>query len=384
MKKVRLFLGLLILISMVAAFPQRGEAAEKLSNIKITLANPLFNPGISFLWISNFLGYYQEEGVDAQFVAAQGGAQGMGWALAGRTHIAIPRPIPILFKAARAKKAPPLKGVYIVNRDAIYADGVAVPPGSSIKSVCDLQGKRVGVMSQNDSGPLFVKKALETCGIAKKDQRVTYLPVGPVAKAATAMKLGRVDAWANVDVQYTLAKASGFKFNIIPYQKGWTKNLFGNVVWVNKDYLAKNRKTVIGFLRGLAKGSLFFYTNPKATLEAHWVLYPESMPKGMSKEKATARMLNVLVNRAPKLRPDDGSEKINKFGAHHDGEWEEYLKFVGLDKVISKKLLKELYTNDMIDEVNNFDRQEVINRAKNWDFAKEVKNFRALQKRYGK
>ncbi len=360
-----------------------ASAAEKLSNIKITLANPLFNPGISFLWIGNFLGYYQEEGVDAQFVAAQGGAQGMGWALAGRTHIAIPRPIPILFKAARSKKAPPLKGVYILNRDAIYADGVAVPLDSPIKSVCDLQGKKVGVMSQNDAGPLFVKKALETCGIAKKDQRVTYLPVGPVAKAATAMRLGRVDAWANVDVQYTLAKASGFKFNIIPYQESWTKNLFGNVVWVNKKYLAKNRKTVVGFLRGLAKGSLFFYTNPKATLAAHWVLYPESMPKGMSREKATARMLNVLVNRAPKLRPDDGTEKINKFGAHHDGEWEEYLKFVGLDKVVSKKLLKELYTNELIDEVNDFDRQKVIDRANNFDLAKEIKNFRALQKRYG-
>ena len=136
MKKIRLFVGLLVLISMVAVFPRGAGAAEKLNNIKITLANPLFNPGISFLWIGNFLGYYQEEGVDAQFVAAQGGAQGMGWALAGRTHIAIPRPIPILFKAARAKKAPPLKGVYILNRDAIYADGVAVPPGSSIKSIC--------------------------------------------------------------------------------------------------------------------------------------------------------------------------------------------------------------------------------------------------------
>ena len=133
-----------------------------------------------------------------------------------------------------------------------------------------------------------------------------------------------------------------------------------------------------------AKGSLFFYTNPKATLEAHWVLYPESMPKGMSREKATKRMLQVLVDRAPKLRPDDGTEKINKFGAHSDEEWEEYLKFVGLDKVISKELLKELYTNEFIEEVNNFDRQEVINRAKNFDLAKEIKNYRALQKRYGK
>ncbi len=373
----------LVLMFMVFSLPAPGaSAAEKLNNIKITMANPLFNPGISFLWISNFLGYYQAEGVDAQFVAAQGGAQAMGWALAGRTHVALPRPIPILFKTAKAKKLPPILGVYILNRDAIYGDGVAVPLDSPIKSVCDLQGKKVGVMSQRDSGPLFVKKALETCGIPKKEQNVTYLPVGPVAKAATAMKLGRVDAWANVDVQYTLARARGFKFKLLPYQKSWTKNLFGNVVWINKKFFAENRKTVVGFLRGLAKGSLFFYTNPMATLEAHWVMYPESRPKGMSREKASALMVKVLTNRAPKLRPDD-DEKINKFGAHDEGEWTEYVKFVGLDKALSKEMIKGLYTNELIDEVNNFDRQEVINRAKNWDLAKEIKNYRALLKRYG-
>ena len=302
MKKIRLFVGLLALISMVAVLPQGAGAAEKLSNIKVTMANPLFNPGISFLWIGNFLGYYQEEGVDAQFVAAQGGAQAMGWVLAGRTHVGLPRPIPILFKTAKSKKLPPVMGVYILNRDAIYGDGVAVPMDSSIKSVCDLQGKKVGVMSQRDSGPIFIRKALETCGIPKKKQTVIYLPVGPASKAALAMKLGRVDAWASVDVQYTLAAAGGFKFNMIQYQKEWTQNLFGNVVWINKKYLAKNRKTVVGFLRGLAKGSLFFYTNPEAALAAHWVLYPESMPKGMSRAKATERMIKVLEARAPKLR----------------------------------------------------------------------------------
>ena len=377
MKKFRLIIAVAALFVLIAAAPA-PSAAMKLKNIKVTMANPLFNPGISFLWIGNFLGYYQENGVDAQFVAAQGGAQAMGWVLSGRTHVGLPRPIPILFRAARGKKMPPVKGVYILNRDAIYADGVAVPPGSSIKSVCDLQGKKVGVMSQRDSGPIFVRKALETCGIPAAKQEVTYLPVGPVSKAATAMKLGRVDAWANVDIQYTLAKARGFKFDIIPYQKDWTQNLFGNVVWINKKFLADNRETVVGFLRGLAKGSLFFYTNPVAALQVHWVLYPESKPKGMSDEKATALMIKVLKARAPKLKLDD--EKIKKFGAHHDGEWAEYVKFVGLDKTLSDAQVKSLYTNELIDEVNNFDRNEVINRAKNFDFAKELKKFKAMMK----
>ena len=141
---------------------------------------------------------------------------------------------------------------------------------------------------------------------------------------------------------------------MIPYQKDWTQNLFGNVVWINTKFLADNRDTVVGFLRGLAKGSLFFYTNPEAALKIHWVLYPESKPKGMSDAQATARMIKVLKSRAPKLRLDD--EKINKFGAHHDGEWAEYVKFVGLDKKLTEKQVKSLYTNELIDEVNNFDR----------------------------
>ncbi len=377
MKTHRLVPAAMALAALLAAAPA-ASAAKELKNIKVTMANPLFNPGLAFLWIGNFLGYYQENGVDAQFVAAQGGAQAMGWVLSGRTHVGLPRPIPILFRAARGKKMPPVKGVYILNRDAIYADGVAVPPDSKIKSVCDLQGKKVGVMSQRDSGPIFVRKALEACGISAGEQKVTYLPVGPASKAAAAMKLGRVDAWANVDIQYTLARARGFKFDILPYQQEWIRNLFGNVVWINKTFLANNRETVVGFLRGLAKGSLFFYTNPEAALKIHWVLYPESKPKGMSDEKAAALMIKVLRARAPKLRLDD--EKIDKFGAHHDGEWREYVKFVGLDKKLSEAQVKSLYTNELIDEVNNFDRGEVIRRAKNFDFAKEFKRFQAMRK----
>ena len=107
MKKFRIAIATATLFALIVAAPAPSVAAKKLKNIKITMSNPLFNPGISFLWIGNFLGYYQENGVDAQFVAAQGGSQAMGWVLAGRTHVGLPRPIPILFRAARARPHPP-------------------------------------------------------------------------------------------------------------------------------------------------------------------------------------------------------------------------------------------------------------------------------------
>ena len=56
------------------------------------------------------------------------------------------------------------------------------------------------------------------------------------------------------------------------------------------------------------------------------------------------------------------------------------MKFVGLDKTLTKEQVKSLYTNELIDEVNNFDRNDVIKRAKNFDFAKEMKRFKAMMK----
>ena len=56
------------------------------------------------------------------------------------------------------------------------------------------------------------------------------------------------------------------------------------------------------------------------------------------------------------------------------------MKFVGLDKKLTEEQVKSLYTNELIDEVNDFDRNEVINRAKNFDFAKELKKFKAMMK----
>ena len=53
-----------------------------------------------------------------------------------------------------------------------------------------------------------------------------------------------------------------------------------------------------------------------------------------------------------------------------------------LDKKLSDSQVERLWTNDLIAEVNNFDKEEVIRRAKNFDIDKELKKYRALLKKY--
>ena len=93
--------------------------------------------------------------MDSQFVAAQGGAQAMVWVLSGRNT----RPqAHSRFSSRRArKKMPPVKGVLHLNRDAIYATGVAVPPGSKIQVRLRLAGKKVCVMSQRGTPAPLVR-----------------------------------------------------------------------------------------------------------------------------------------------------------------------------------------------------------------------------------
>lgn len=377
MSKTHSFVIALLFSILAGVTGTPTRAAETLTNVKATMANPIFNPGLAFLWVGNFLGYYQEEGVNAEYVAAQGGAQAFGWVVSGRTHVAVPRPVPVLFRTARGDDLGVL-GVYLMNRDPIY-EGVAVPVDSPIKSICELKGKKIGILSPNDAGIAFVSRELRECGLKPSD--VTFLPTGVADKSALAMKLGRVDAWSSVDVQTSLAEAQGFKFRMIPFGK-WIDDLFGNVVWVNREFFKKNRQAVVGYLRGLAKGSVFFYTNPEAALRIHWYLYPESMPKGMSMEEASKQYLKVLLSRKDKLRYDD--EKIKKFGAFDEQEWVAYVKFLGLEKKLSMDKVKTLYTNELVDEVNNFDVKAIEAQARNFNFDKALANFKKLEAKYQK
>ncbi|MEK6709679.1 MAG: ABC transporter substrate-binding protein [Nitrospinota bacterium] len=342
--------------------------AQKLTPVKVTLANPIFNPGIAFLWIGSFMGWYEEEGVDAQFMAAQGEGQSIGWAEAGRTDIAVPRAFPVLFRLARGESIG-VTGVYLYNNLPIY-EGVAVPPGSPIKSICDLKDKKVGILAPNDAGIAFLARALQDCGLKAAD--VTFLPTGVADKSAAAMKLGRVDAWASVDVQYSLAQAQGFEFRFIPYGK-FLDDLFDNLIWVNQKFFRQNRQAVVGYLRGLAKGSIFFYTNVDASLQIHWTLYPESLPKGMSREEAMRIYRKVLESRAPKLQLAKGQ---SRFGEFSEKKWEAYVKFLNLENQIPMEKVKTLWTNDLIAEANNFDPRQIEHQARTFNFEAALKKYK--------
>lgn len=92
-------------------------------------------------------------------------------------------------------------------------------------------------------------------------------------------------------------------------------------ICVPRKLLKDERKALVAWFQGIAKSTLFSQANLDAAIDLHWAVYPESRPKGRSEEEARKE-----------------------------------LHFIGD--------VNRLFTNELIDDINAFDKQAVIKAAK--------------------
>jgi len=95
--------------------------------------------------------------------------------------------------------------LYAASLPGHTAEGVLVPQDSSIKTLADLKGKKVG-FGKASSAHTTVLFALEKAGLTYADIQPVYLPP---ADAAAAFSRGSIDSWAIWDPYFALAERSG-------------------------------------------------------------------------------------------------------------------------------------------------------------------------------
>ena len=100
------------------------------------------------------------------------------------------------------------------------------------------------------------------------------------------------------------------------------------------------------------KASEFLLANPEAGARVFLKIYPETAPRGASEADAVKSMLFAAKRRIPLYRPPYPNTKMGFI--REDRSCKLDAKFLGLDI----KDLKPIYTNDMIDEINNYDREQ--------------------------
>ena len=143
---------------------------------------------------------------------------------------------------------------------------------------------------------------------------------------------------------------------------------------IRNNFLKSNRPLAVGFLRAVAKGTVFLIENPKAAIQIHHKLYPESIPKGKPMDQVLKEMIRGVAMRAQKcyaVHPDDEDKR---WGAYSRKAWDTYLRFLGLEGKLKDPY--KYYSNELIDDVNKFDVEKIRTQARNFNFEEYEKRKR--------
>jgi NitT/TauT family transport system substrate-binding protein len=309
------------------------------------------------------LGYYTMEGIQREQLSVNSLSQGMVAIAQGQVDAG--SVTPALFLPALAKE--PDFGVIAVYNWLPRSNSVIVAPAeSAIKSIADLAGKRIGIRNHGDGSSAIIQTAFADLGL-KPDYQL--IAIGDVGMAGNALQRKSVDAMVAYDTLTGRIEALGFPLRYLTMTASFTK---GAATWygIRKKDLMNNRKSVISFLRGTAKSTLFAHHNLNAAIKLHWLVYPESKPKTKSVDEALQELQIIMKARrnAWVRRPDDPEQRL---GATSPDDWTAALHnaVTGTNNPELANRFgdgSDVFTNELLDEVNDFDKAAIIKQARDF------------------
>lgn len=304
------------------------------------------------------LGYWKELGLDVESNSVNGSTLAVQLTNAGTSDFTIATVEPLL---SAMQQGADLVAYYNHTREPIYT--IAVTKESEIQSLEDLKGKTIGVLSLSSGATAFAKAMLAGAGI-DPDSDVSLLPIGMGQQAARAIEAGQVDAVALWDWAYAQLENAGLEFRHFTTPE--TDKLLSLAIIANGDYFREHPDVAAKFAQGIAKAAIFTLNNPEAAVKIHWEYYPESKPTGIPEDQALAEAVHLIQSRNPKY--DIAGRTIEKWGAFTPEEWEATQDFLFDNGIITeKKDVAEYYTDELIEEINDFDADAVAQAAKDYE-----------------
>ena len=229
---------------------------------------------------------------------------------------------------------------------------VQTATGSSIHSVEDLRGKRIGVPGMGTPPFIFANRVLNAHGI-DPGKEVTWL-VFPAGELGLALQKGDVDAVADSEPIGTLLTSDGKVRNVadqateMPYSDEYCC-----AVLANGKFVAANPKAAAAATRALLKAAAWVDANPVAAarlsvekkylasnpeLNAVAISHLHYVPS-VSGGEAAVKSAAIAMQKAGMLSPTTDVQALAKRAfVHLDGVTDEWLKSLQIEKVAGGQL----------------------------------------------
>lgn len=296
-------------------------------------------------------GFWKQEGLEVEHLAVRGSTKGMQQVASGNADAVSVSPEVLMIARSKGIK---VVGVYLIVRDTIFR--VVTFADSPVMSVADLKGKTISVPSLG-SGTYPFSKALVSAAGLTPDLDVKWLATGGGPQSALAMQQNQVAALSIWDTRLAALETKGMSFRVL--KEPYIDNLIGQVLMVREDYLASNRETIVKLARGIAKATLYGAAHPEETVKNHWALYPQSKPQGGDEAQLLKNAVHIMQSRYDGMANPDWPK--TGFGHFEKAKWGATVEVAVKQGLIqSADQVAGAYTNDLIADINNFSKQEVL------------------------
>ena len=320
-------------------------AAEPAELREITVAIPApttipFYP----LWIAESRGYLAEEGLKlADHVYLESSGQVLQAVITGDVTVGLASLGPL---AGGVSEGGEMRSIYALYENEVTQ--IAVPAGSDIQTLADLEGKVIGA-GPSDAGPtVLVRGVLASEFDWEEGVDYQFLEVGDGGQAAIAFERGDIDAYANSFLEMATMTLAGVEYtNIMPD----TYDDIPNTLTVVLNELIETEPEVIeGLGRAMARATVWGMANPEEVanvMVADW-------------EPEAAERLDFMVVLV------EISNSLFEVPPAGDGQWgwhsEDAINFQiellsGQGRLEGAEELEasQLYTNDFLGAYNDFD-----------------------------
>jgi NitT/TauT family transport system substrate-binding protein len=305
--------------------------------------------------IAQKLGWFEKAGIKVELVPLPGSTDCVKLVATKDVQIALPSMEPLAIIRPQGVKA---KFFYTAYQGNIY--GIAVPADSPVKTMADLKGKRIGVTSMASAGVVVARALAKQAGL-DPDKDISIVVAGESAQTAALLRSKQVDALSQFDTQYALTSNAGAKLRFLDHPE--IRKFPSNGFVALEDYLKTNRADAVALARGYAMGTVFAIANPEAAIRILWQVYPQTRSLGKDEATALRDDLLTLDARAKHWRyePVDGK----RWGDNVEANYRAYLDWLTAQGVVKTKVdVKDLITDELLDDVNKFDADAIRKDAR--------------------
>jgi NitT/TauT family transport system substrate-binding protein len=313
-----------------------GGTQELVYNLP-TPPSALFYPTL----VAEELGFFEEEGVSPKLAPAAEEISATAFLDNGDADVSFADVDEIIL--ARSKGG---DHTAIFSPQHTNTAGIVVPEDSDIQDISGVEGKRVGLESEESTR--FLTAMLESAGV--DPDSVESAVVGTSgALVAKTFEDGEIDAYVGNASDFTALSANGVSLrNITPEDAA---QIDGNPMAVLPDTLKEKREAIVGFLRAWAKGQYVGQVNREVVEQ----IAREKVPAEWRNEASGEAALDLAIDL---MKPDDPQ----RIGDVRPDVWEtaqDFLVSAGVVEEGQTININEALDDQLIEEINDWDRAEV-------------------------